>query len=394
MDKFILRVKELCKQVDSIYIYGTGLYGQTMYQTLVQNNITVDGFTTTIAEKNACVLGAPVLGIQEIINDNIGIVLGLGKFNTMEVLDYLRHKEFDMSHVIYRKEYARNMADESSLNENPMIEITTKIGCNVNCYYCPQKLLLSKYFENAPKRKVFLEFDDFNRCLSKLPGNCDVLFCGMSEPLLNPHCIEMMQAACETGRIVELFTTLVGANMETVKRICELPLNLITLHVADKFGHAKIPVSEEYYEMVEMLINAKRKDGRPLVNVCSSQEDADDRIKEICEGKRDIVTVLHDRAGNLQGNNFMKKERLYGEISCSNCRQKMNRNVLLPDGTVFLCGMDYGLKHPLGNLLEKTYDEIMNGREMKKIKRGIKGDETIDILCRNCSQAHNVLTEE
>lgn len=392
MDEFILTVKKLREQVDALYIYGAGIYGQTMYQTLIRNNIKVDGFTITVAKENVRVLDVPVTGIREIISDNIGIVLGINKINTIEVLDYLRQNKFDMNRVVYRREYVRNVDDENALSQNPMIEITTKIGCNVNCCYCPQKLLLSSYFENDPKRKAFLELEEFKICLNKLPANCDVIFCGMSEPLLNPQCVEMMQAACETGRTVELFTTLVGADIETVKQICELPLNLVTLHVADKFGYAKIPVSEEYYEKVERMISTKRKDGRSLVNLCSTQKEPDERIKEICGGKCDIVTALHDRAGNLQGNNLMKQEgRLHGKISCTHCRQKMNRNILLPDGTILLCCMDYGMKHPLGNLLEETYDEIMNSREMERIKKGVDGDETIDILCRNCSQAHPVI---
>ena len=66
----------------------------------------------------------------------------------------------------------------------------------------------------------------------------------------------------------------------------------------------------------------------------------------------------------------------------------MNNNILLPDGTVVLCCMDYGLKHILGNILTDTFEEIMDGEEMRKVKEGMNGNETLDILCRNCSYAH------
>ena len=390
MDEFIKKVKELCNEIDSLYVYGAGLYGQTMYQTLFDNGIKVDGFVITVCKEKKTVLGIPVIGVSDVLNSSAGIVLGLNKFNTIEVLEYLEQKNFNMNHVIYRKEFVRNAGDECELNENPMIEVTTKIGCKVNCQYCPQDLLLSQYFKDDNKRKNMMEVSEFQKCLEKLPRNCDIVFCGMSEPLLNPQCIEMMRLACESGRVVELFTTLVGATLKDIEQICELPLNLVTLHVADKFGYAQIPVSDEYYEMVEKMIRARRKDGTPLVNNCSSQGEADERVKEICKGKCEIVTALHDRAGNLEGSNLMKQERLVGKISCSFCRRALNRNILLPDGTLLLCCMDYGMKHPLGNLLEQTYEEIMDGEEMNKIKDGINGNESIDILCRNCSQAHNI----
>ncbi len=385
--KFIDKAAKLRKKVEGLYIYGIGLYGQTMYQTLMQNQIKVDGFTITICKEEKNLFGLPVVGIQEILDKNVGLVLGLNKFNTLEVLEFLEKRRFDMDLVLYRKEFVRN---EETMNRNPMIEVTTKIGCKVNCRYCPQDLLISSYFKNNQQRKNLMELEDFKKCLNKLPVDCDVIFCGMSEPLLNPQCVEMMQLACDTGRTVELFTTLVGASMEDVDKICELPLNLVTLHVADRFGYAHIPVSEDYYNMVERMINAKRKDGTALVNNCSSQGEADDRIKEICAGKCEIITALHDRAGNLQGDNLMKQELLQGKISCSFCGRAMNRNILLPDGSVLLCCMDYGMKHTLGNLLEQTYDEVMCGTVMQNIKKGIAGDEKIELLCRMCSQAHNV----
>ena len=390
MDEFILRVKKLREEVEGLYIYGIGLYGQAMYRSLSKYEVKTDGFIVTVGNNEKRMFGLPVFEISDMIDKRIGLVLGLNKFNTIEVLEYLGQKKFDMERVLYRREFVRNAGEKCKLNENPMIEITTRIGCKVNCHYCPQSLLLSNYFKDNKERKFMMELDDFKLCLDKLPQNCDVIFCGMAEPLLNPHCIEMMKVACESGRTVELFTTLVGANMNDVAEIIKLPINLVTMHVADKYGHAQIPVSQEYYEMVKKMINAKRRDGTPLVNNCSAQEDADERVKEICEGKCEIVTALHDRAGNLEGENLIKQRRLRGKISCSFCRQKMNRNVLLPDGTVLLCCMDYGMKHPLGNLLVETYDEIMSSKEMQKVKQGINGDETINILCRNCSSAHEI----
>ncbi len=38
----------------------------------------------------------------------------------------------------------------------------------------------------------------------------------------------------------------------------------------------------------------------------------------------------------------------------------------------------------LGNLYDNTYDEIRRGSEMKRILSGIKGDQSVDLLCRKC----------
>ena len=44
-----------------------------------------------------------------------------------------------------------------------------------------------------------------------------------------------------------------------------------------------------------------------------------------------------------------------------------DRNVLLPNGDVVLCCMDYNLVHILGNLLTQTYEEIMQGKPLQDL---------------------------
>ena len=38
---------------------------------------------------------------------------------------------------------------------------------------------------------------------------------------------------------------------------------------------------------------------------------------------------------------------------------RMNHNVLLPNGDVVLCCMDFGMQHVLGNLKRQSYEEIL-----------------------------------
>ena len=156
MDEFIMQVEKLRDKVEHLYVYGAGLYGQTMYQSLIRNQIKIDGFLVTVCNEKKNILGLPVLSIQDITYEKTGIILGLNKFNTIEVLESLQQKGFDMNYVLYRKEFVRNAGKVCALNENPMIEVTTRIGCKVDCYYCPQKLLLNNYYKSDNKRKTLI----------------------------------------------------------------------------------------------------------------------------------------------------------------------------------------------------------------------------------------------
>ena len=71
---------------------------------------------------------------------------------------------------------------------------------------------------------------------------------------------------------------------------------------------------------------------------------------------------------------FMKK----GAMKCGN---NARYNVLLPNGDVILCCMDYGLKNVLGNLLSMDYDELFRGPAFRKVCAGFK-DPSLKTLCQ------------
>lgn len=388
MDTFFVEVVKLKTIVKKIYIYGAGLYGQNIFKILKKNKIEVDGFIVTARTNETTVLGVPVYEAKEVLDENIGIIIGVNRHNVMAVRKVLNDAKFDANKIVWGNEYIDKNGVRGGYDEIPTLEITTRIGCSVNCKYCPQSLLLEQYYKNNSKREKVMNLDTFSKCLEKLPKECTILFSGMSEPFLNPECGKMLKLACDSGRKVDLYTTLVGTTKEDIELIAELPIGFIGLHVADKRKYANIPVSEEYYNKVLYLVNRKKENGAPLINVCNAQTEPDERIAQICEGKYDILTTMLDRAGNLKNEELFSKQCLKGKISCSLCGDKLNHNILLPDGTVLLCCMDYGMKHVLGNLLETSYEEITQGSPIGMIKQGLMGDESRDILCRNCSCAN------
>ena len=67
---------------------------------------------------------------------------------------------------------------------------------------------------------------------------------------------------------------------------------------------------------------------------------------------------------------------------------RMNHNVLLPNGDVVLCCMDFGMQHVLGNLKRQSYEEIMQGREMRKIKQELL--EAVHVICGKCTSLREV----
>ena len=385
--ELINEVRELQKKVRDIYVYGAGLRGKEIANILNKNNIDVRGYIVTKAEENKIIQGLPVFQADtKIDNDDVGIIIGLGDIYTKEVVKYLKEKRINFDRVVDGGKYISKDRGSSELQDNPTLEITTVIGCKVNCRYCPQDKLLNRYFENNKKRKHILSVSDFEIFLENTPDNCDIMFAGMAEPFLNKDCRNMLEMACAKGRNVSLCTTLEGATDDDIEGILQLPLQFVGLHVADEKKNACISITEGYYGRVERLINAKKKDGTPFVNDISAQANPLPKIQEICKDKYEVLVSLQDRAGNLEGNELASREHMITKekITCCFSGPQFNNHVVLPDGTLLLCNMDYGMQHVLGNLLEKNFDDIRREKNMKDIFCGIEGDQKVELLCRKC----------
>ena len=274
----------------------------------------------------------------------------------------------------------------------PSLEITTVMGCRVNCKYCPQSALVSKYFEQDNNRARELTIDVFKTCIDKMPQNTIVIFSGASEPCLNENVYEMIEYANSKHHILRLLTTLEGMTIEGFERIKDIPFEAVVLHAPDMDRYAKIELSDNYFNILDRVLAAKKKDGKPFIDLCNCQGTFDEQF--LAHVNWDIPglnrkTLLHDRAGNLCEDGLDSK-RNEGRIYCGASFPKLNHFMMLPDGTVCLCCMDFGQKHVLGNLVRDSYKDIIDSNELKKVRSGMKHDLEMDILCRNCSYGRSL----
>lgn len=247
------------------------------------------------------------------------------------------------------------------------LEITTHIGCPINCTDCPQDLLRSGY-----QGRKDLDLDDYKRVIDKLPADTRIDFSGMCEPFANRDCADMILYASEKGFPLALYTTLQGATMEDYERLKDVRYEVFTIHLPDKDGRSHFVVTDEYLELLSMWD----------CNNYSCHGSIDDRVLPYIK-TRNLITFMHDRAGNVEGRQHINIEpdrMLY----CVTSGRAMNHNVLLPNGDVLTCCMDYGMTGIFGNLFTQTYDEVQNSAEAWRMKRTLDEGESI---CRHCANA-------
>ena len=370
------------------FIFGAGRMAKPLFLFLDKNGIKLEAFCVSNKALNKSnEYNIPIIEIDEIYEDkdNVAFFLGVNPKLNLEIEQLLQEKGF--INYILSTEAIRNYGEERyEFFKNPMMEITTKIGCEVNCKYCPQEVFLKKYFETRCEDKM-MSFETFKTCIDKMPKNVLIEFAGFTEPFFNPECVDMILYAYGRGHKVSLFTTLRGVNKEILEKILDVQFEEFVLHVPDEEGYSVIPITEEYLKLIDKLVTVKKANGEEFVDYISSQGTIPEIVKEHLGNNVRIFTMLTDRAGNLSDEVLYSKKNLRGRIRCE-LSSTINHNILLPDGRVTICSQDFGLKHVLGNLLESTYDEVVNGNVARHILACMDDINDTSILCRDCCQAY------
>jgi len=246
------------------------------------------------------------------------------------------------------------------------IEVTTVIGCSVACANCPQAILCERY-----KGETVMSLDTFKKCVDNTPKDVMICFSGYAEPYLNPNCTDMILYAHEKGHQVGLYTTLQGMTMLDWQSIKHIDIAPLVIHVPTKEGQEQIFATDEYMELLKTI--------KP--HNYSAHGEIPSYIKSVMYNSYIMgADMIHDRAG-LVDNGKRQIEHNKGVF----CITNMQHPVLVPNGDMYVCCQDFGLQEKTGNLLEQTYDEIMNGEKIKELRRKIScGEETI---CKKCIMA-------
>lgn len=266
------------------------------------------------------------------------------------------------------------------------LEISLTIGCRLDCKFCPQSLLLSKYFENDKKRNAKLKLEDFKVALKQVRPGGGISFCGMSEPFHNEECADMILYASEQGYKISLLTTLVGMRMEDFEKIKNIPFDSFVLHIPDKDRNSKFEITESYLELL------KRVNKEIKIDYYSCHGTPHEKVVPFLDKDKYAGIALGNRAGNLFVEGYQIPKVNKGSIICYHGSEKQIGGwmpVMLPDGTLVLCCQDYGMKHQLGNLIKNSWKDIQHGDEFQFIQKGLENDK-LDILCRRCGDSRKV----
>ena len=278
------------------------------------------------------------------------------------------------------------------------IEITNV--CNLSCNFCPKT-----------KRKYkFMNKEEFTYILEQVkPFTDHIYFHLMGEPLLHENIEYFLKESKEKGLHVNLTTNGTLLNKVGDKIINSNAVRQVNISLHSFEANKKTVELEEYLNNVTDFIIKARENSNIICAIRLWNMDSEDLRGENNLNK-EILKIIEENLGlefslseKLQESNKIKlKDKAYlnmaekfqwpdikidtlGEnVFCHGLRNQIG---ILADGTVVPCCLDSDGNLELGNVFEKTLEDILNGERATNIYNGFSRRVAVESLCQKCGYA-------
>ena len=248
------------------------------------------------------------------------------------------------------------------------LEFTLTAACPLMCSYCPQEKYVRAFAKTPGMRSM--DLDEYKRMLANVAQTTrNIDFSGYTEPLYNPHWYDILRHTLEQGYTVTLFSTLGRASLDDLDRLSELAISRIYVHLLDRTAQR---------DKLEFFIDRCRQNHRDHLFIYFDEDGrglaAEFESRVNCER-----WTAHSRAGLLD----VGRRYLPGAVAC--CEQRDFCSVVLPNGDVQICCMDFALEHRIGNLLERPLADIHNSDAARAFRETMASPR--DGICNHCIYA-------
>ena len=272
------------------------------------------------------------------------------------------------------------------------LEITN--ACNLSCSFC-----------HGTMRKIeFITEEHFRIAATKLRSFCDYLYFHlMGEPLLHPLIDRFFEIANDLG-----FKIIITTNGTLLKEKTKALLNAKSLHKISISLHAyeanSLPVSlTDYLDNCFEFCKTASEKGIICVmrlwninGMDSLNQEILMHMHEYFDGStpKDWQQIysgfkIKNKVFLEWGNHFdwpdINGEYLGSSHTCYGLRDQIG---VLCDGTVVPCCLDAEGNIPLGNIFEKTIEDILSTERAVALKNSFLTRKVMEPLCQRCGYAY------
>ena len=242
------------------------------------------------------------------------------------------------------------------------IELSIIDTCNRSCLFCPKSD--ESIAPNTHQKMEMVLINKLAENLKKIKYKGSVVLCGYGEPMLHKDVYKISKKLSEVA-FVEIVTNGDTLNEERIKQLYNSDANKLLVSMYD--GPHQI---KKFKEMVT-------KSGVPKNFVILRDRWHDE--------KKDFGLKLTNRAGTNQYG-IQEDEKKY-----SFCFYPSYQCLIDWNGDVFLCPQDWQRRITMGNIMQKEFIDIWNGKILENYrKKLLMGNRSLS-PCNKCNAEGTVL---
>ena len=307
--------------------------------------------------------------------------------------------ELPLLKLIYEYIYLKKIRKTLALYESSpgfQVALEPLNVCNLECTMCP--------YPSMDREKNQMPMDLYKKIVDEIVafGHTRLNLTHYNEPFLDKNLFERVRYAKQKGMLVGFFSNATVMTSEKAENALDAGVDWINFSIdgATKESFEKIRIGANFEETISNIshlirLRRERNSTIPLINIHTtilSKEnlESSSQLKELLYGADSYTMGLADSRGNQKDYNFMKtftsnsnKSRLYP------CSIPWTTLTVMSNGKVCLCCRDHDGEVILGDLNKQTITEVVNSKEMLKVKKlHLEGQGDQIDLCKNCDSLY------
>lgn len=273
------------------------------------------------------------------------------------------------------------------------VEITN--SCNLKCSFCPE----------GKRAKEFMTVEKFEHIINEIKEYTNLVALHVKgESLLHPKLKEILEICKKNDILVNITTnaTLLEKNKDIIiesnaVRQLNLSLHSITKNENtnsynfENYINSVLKVSKEILEKTNIIISYRlwnlenieeNSENYYILNALGTEFSVDS-LSEIA--KKEKFVKLAENAFLNQDLEFVwpsMENEIISEVGT--CWGLRNQVAILANGDVVPCCLDGEGSINLGNIFEKSFEEILNSKYSKEFIKAFEENKVIHNLCKRC----------
>ena len=262
------------------------------------------------------------------------------------------------------------------------IEITNI--CNLSCSFCSK----------VEKPRKMLSTSEFKTIVEKVKDYTDYIYLHVKgEPLTHPNIIELINIANEYNLKVNLTTNgvLFPKYAEELAKCENLSKINFSLHSENNIPNYcekifdsvnKLANQTVIYRLWTLKENELDEKSTIIVDKIINHYNLD---KEFIEKVKTENNIKINSTTYVDKDNEFTWPKINNYQSNGYCYALKTQIAILSDGTVVPCCLDSNGQIELGNIFNKSLDEIINSERYQNLKKSFQDRKPCEELCKSCT---------